>query len=121
MDCELGMTYPTDVQITTFDEAVDYMIDLIGSDFKKALTLASHILEDPHSYSGPQATMAAMKLAVHRTRIGVAVQHWKQESARTKKPHDRLIKDSLMVMYDSLLEMINTLKAHSKYEREVIT
>lgn len=113
------MAYP-DVNITTVDEAIDYIIDLIGSDFKKSLTLAGHILENPHQYSGAQATVAAMKLAAHRTRIGVASQHWKQESVRTKKPHDRLIKDSLQVLYDSILEMINTLKAHSRYEREVV-
>lgn len=111
--------YP-EVKIETFDEAVDYIIDVIGSDYKKALTLANHILENPTDYSGAQATMAAMKLAAHRVKIGLAAQHWKQEATRTKKPHDRLIKDALMVMYDGLLELINTLKAHSRYEREVV-
>lgn len=111
--------YP-DVSITTFDDAVDYIIDMIGSDFQKALTIANGILNDPSQYSGAQATMAAMKLAAQRTKIGLAAQHWKQEATRTKKPHDRLIKDSLMVLYDSLLELINTLKAAARFEREVV-
>lgn len=109
-----------DWTITEFDDAIDYVIELIGSNFKKALEQTNAILEDPQSFTGAQASMAAMKLAAHRTKVGVVAQHWKLKSANTKKPHDRLIKDSLLVLYDGLLELINTLKAVARYEREVV-
>lgn len=108
-----------EVKIESFDQAVEYAMDLIGSDFEKSLRLANTILDDPSQYTGPQAGMAAQKLAIHRYKIGVAAQHWKIEAAKTKKMSDRLIKDSLMVAFTALEEVINTLKLTARSDINV--
>jgi hypothetical protein len=105
--------------ITTFDDAIEYILDLIGSEFEKAINLTNKILENPSDYTGPQAAMSAIKMAGYRMKIGVAAQLWKQRSTNTKKPQDRLIKDALMVMYDGLSEVINTLKLVARHEHEL--
>src|ERR1051325_11525661 len=90
-----------------FDEVLDYIADAIGSDFAKSVNLAQDMIDNPTDYSGPQASLAAIKLAAYRTKIGVVVQYYKQKSTETKKPSDRLTKDALMVIYDALQELIN--------------
>lgn len=109
------------MEIETFDQAIDYAMDLIGSEFEKSLRLCNSILDDPGSYTGPQAAMAAQKLAVHRYKIGVAAQHWKIEATKTKKLSDRLIKDSLMVAFTALEEVINTLKLTARSDINIAT
>lgn len=109
------------MEIETFDDAVEYAMELIGSDFEKSLRLANSIIEDASNYTGPQAAMTAQKLAVHRYKIGVAAQHWKIEAAKTKKLSDRLIKDSLMVAFTALEEVINTLKLTARSDINVAT
>lgn len=107
-------------EIETFDEALDYIAEEIGSSFEKAIQLANMILEDPDQYTGAQAAIAAVKLAAHRTNIGLVRQYWKKRAAETKKPQDRLINDALHALWEGLLELINTLKHVARYEREVI-
>lgn len=107
-------------QITDFDGAMDYISEMIGSDFDRAIRLTNAIIADPTNYTGPQASMAAIKLAAYRVKVGEVAQQYKQISTATKKPTDRLIKDALMCLYDGLLELINCLKAAARNEREVI-
>jgi hypothetical protein len=114
------MSEPFRWDIHNFDEAVEYAADMVGSQFKKAVYLAQEIAETPEQFTGPQAAMAAMKLAAYRTRISAAAQYWKMQYTQTKKPHDRLIKDSMLCMYDSLQELINCLKLVSRMEKDII-
>jgi hypothetical protein len=107
--------------ITNFDDAVTYISDMIGSDFQKAIELTSLILEDPSKYTGQQASAAAVKLSIYRLMIGQASQYWKRKETDVKHPHNRLMKDAYHVMYESLLEVINCLKAAARNEREIVT
>ena len=109
-----------DLKIESFEEAIDYAVEMVGSDFEKAVSLTAAIIANPEQYTGPQATISAVKMATYRSRIGLAAQYWKIKSAQTKRLDDRLIKDSLMVMYDSLLEVINVLKITGKHEHEIV-
>lgn len=109
-----------DLKLETFDEAVEYVMDMIGSNFEKALSLGNAILEDPSSYTGPQAAITAIKLANHRYKIGIAAQYWKLKSAQTKSLQDRLIKDCLMATFSGLEEVINTLKIVARHEHELV-
>lgn len=111
---------PFNYQIKDFDGAMEYISEMIGSDFDRAIRLTNAIIENPTGYTGPQASMAAIKLAAYRVKIGEVAQSYKQISTATKKPTDRLIKDALLCLYDGLLELINCLKAAARNEREVI-
>jgi hypothetical protein len=103
-----------------FDEIVEYVAEMVGKEFMRTVQIANDIIENPSEYAGIQASITAIKLASHRTKIGVAAQYFKMKSAETKKPHDRLTKDALMVMYTSLEEMINTLKLSARIEKDMI-
>jgi hypothetical protein len=105
--------------ITTFDEAVEYSVDLIGKEFEKAIALTNAILENPGDYTGPQAAVSAIKMAGYRLKIGQAAQHWKNKCVGGSNRQDKLIKDALMCMYDSLVEVINTLKLTARHEHEM--
>lgn len=107
-------------QLTDFDEIVEYVAEMVGKEFMRTVQIANDIIDEPTEYSGIQASITAIKLASHRTKIGVAAQYFKMKSAETKKPHDRLTKDALMVMYTSLEEMINTLKLSARIEKDMI-
>lgn len=107
-------------QIETFEDAVEYIEGMIGKDFEKTMDLVSAILENPSNYTGPQAAVAAIKVSGYRTRLGLQAQHWKLKSAKTKKSQDRLVKDALMVLYDALTEVINTLKLTARHEHELV-
>lgn len=109
------------IEITNFDDAVDYAMELIGSDFEASLKLANAILADPSSYTGPQAAATAQKMAAHRYKIGVVAQQWKIKSSQTKRMQDRLVKDSLMVAYDAIEEIINTLKLAARADMLLAT
>lgn len=115
------MVVASQFEVKTFDEAVEYISDLIGSDFDKAIQQTNAIIADPSGHTGPQAVVTAAKLAAYRVKVGIVAQQWKQTSTNTKKPQDRLIKDALMCLYDGLLELINCLKAVARNEREVLT
>lgn len=106
--------------ITDFDSAVEYVADMVGGDFNKAIQLTNAIINSPSEYTGPQALMTALKLSAYRVKVGSAAQYAKLNSVQTKKPQDRLVKDALMCLYDGLLELINCLKAIARNEREVI-
>lgn len=109
------------LDIETFDDAIDYTIELIGADYEKAIKLANSILEDPNSFmTGPAAAITAIKLAIYRQKIGSAAQYWKIKSSNTKKLDDRLVKDSLIVMFTSLEEVINTLKIVARHDHEMV-
>jgi hypothetical protein len=105
--------------IESFDDALDYVVEMVGAEFERSIALANSILEEPSKFTGPQAAITAIKLANQRYKIGVAAQYWKIKSAQTKKLDDRLIKDALMVAYDALTEMINTLKLTARHEHEL--
>lgn len=107
------------LDIEDFDHAIDYISEMIGSSFQKTIALAEEIIENPSNFTGPQAKITAIKLASHRYKIGVAAQQWKIKSAQTKKLSDRLIKDALMVSYDALLEVINTLKLEARHDHDL--
>jgi len=111
---------PLDMQIETFDDAIEYVMDLIGSEFEKSLGLANSILENPSDYTGPQAAITAIKLSTHRYKIGIAAQYWKIKSAQTKTLPDRLVKDCLMSAFTGLEEVINTLKIVARHEHELV-
>lgn len=106
--------------IETFDDACEYIVSMLDPKFEKSLDLVNLILANPEQYTGVQAGFAAIKIAGYRTWIGLQAQHWKLRAAQTKKLQDRLVKDSLMVMYDSLIEVINTLKLVSRQEAELV-
>lgn len=112
---------PFNYEIDDFDGAIEYISDMIGSDFDKAIKLTNAILANPEQHTGPQALITAVRLSGFRVKVGVAAQKAKLQSAHTKKPTDRLVKDALMVLYDGLLELINCLKAVARNEREVLT
>lgn len=109
-----------DWEIKTPEDAIEYIVGLIGADFEKALGLSTKILETPTDYTGPQAAMAAIKMSNYRFKIGQAAQYWKIKSAQSKNLQDRLIKDSLMAAYDALQEVINTLKLVARHEHELV-
>jgi hypothetical protein len=67
--------------LSDFDEVVEYVADLVGSDFKRAVLVAQDITENPSEYSGVQASMTAIKLASYRVRIGVEGSYYKLRSA----------------------------------------
>lgn len=102
--------------IQTFDDAVEYIADMIGSDFYKAYALANAILENPSEYTGIQANVTAIKLSVIRYKVGLASQLWKKRSTHTKRMQDSLIKDALMATYAGLEEVINTLKLSARQD-----
>jgi hypothetical protein len=106
------------IDIETFEDAVDYLIDEIGAEYGKALALSNKILEDPQAYSGPQAAIAAIRLANFRYKIGQAAQYWKNKSVGGTNRVDKLKKDALMASYDGLVEVINTLKLVARHEHE---
>lgn len=106
--------------IKTFDEAIEYVADFIGSDFRKSIDRAMLIADDPNHFTGPVAAVEARRLAAYRVSIGIAAQEWKLKSANSKRPQDRLVKDALMCLYDSLLELINCLKVGVRMERDII-
>lgn len=112
--------YSHNFDLTSFDDVIEYTMDMIGSNFEQALMLANAIIDDPASYTGPQAAMAAIKMATYRLKIGQAAQYWKIKSAKTKKLQDRLVKDSLMTAYDGILEIINTLKITARHDHELV-
>jgi hypothetical protein len=105
-----------EVKIETIDDAIDYIVDIVGSDFERAFKLANSILDDPGGFTGPQSVVLAKKLAVYRYKLGIAAQWWKQEATRTKKQSDRLIKDALMTACSYLEEVINTLKLEARQD-----
>lgn len=108
------------LDITTFEDACDYTVDMIGADFEKAVQIAEKILSDTDDYmNGPAAAKTAIRLAGYRAKIGLAAQYWKLKSSNTKKHEDRLVKDALMVMYASLEEVINTLKIVARHDHEL--
>lgn len=106
--------------IETFDDALEYTMDLIGAEFDKALQLSNAIIAKPSDYTGPQAAMSAIKMSTYRYKIGLAAQYWKIKSSQTKKLQDRLVKDSLMCAYDGLSEVINTLKITARHDHELV-
>lgn len=109
-----------DFKIESFQDSVDYIVDSIGAEFEKAVLLAQAIAEKPGDYTGPQAAVTALRLAAHRTKIGLAMEYQKRKATETKKPHDRLKNDALHILYDSLLELINCLKVAVRTERDMI-
>jgi hypothetical protein len=106
--------------INTFDEAVEYLIDMIGSEFEKSLRMANTIIENPGDFTGPQAAVTAIKLANQRYKIGMAAQYWKNKSVGSSNRQDKLVKDALMTAYDALVEVINTLKLVARHEHELV-
>jgi hypothetical protein len=110
-----------DFQVEEFDEAVDYIISMIGSDFEKSVALAGLITENPQDYTGPQALRSAVRLSAYRYKIGLAAQFWKIKSAETKLKKDRLVKDALMLAYDALGEVINTLKLAARHDHDMVS
>lgn len=103
-----------------YDDVIDYVTDLVNStNFTRTLELAQAILDEPDQYTGPQAAVTAIKLATHRLKIGIAAQQAKITSAQTKKLEDRLSKDALMVAYDAMGEIINTLKLTARHDHEL--
>lgn len=109
-----------DLNIDTFDGAVEYLMDMIGDEFEKTLQTANSIVADPSDYTGPQAAITAIKLATQRYKIGVAAQYWKNKSVGSSNRQDKLIKDALMTAYDALVEVINTLKLVARHEHELV-
>lgn len=107
------------LEFDSFEEAVEYVMDLVGGEFEKSLQLSQAILANPDQYTGPQAAIAAIKLSNHRYHIGVKAQLAKIKSAQTKNLQDRLVKDALMVGYDALGEMINTLKLTARHDHDL--
>lgn len=103
-----------------FEEIIEYVAEQVGGDFKKAVSLANDMLENPSSYTGFEASMAARRLAAYRVKLGIEGSYLKLKTPQTKRPLDRLTKDAVLVMYDSLLELINCLKAQAKYEKETV-
>lgn len=99
-----------DLSIDTFDDAIEYVVDMIGSEFQKSLEQANVILDNPGDFTGPQAAITAIRLANQRYKIGIAAQYWKNKSVGSQKRQDKLVKDALMTAYSGLEEVINTLK-----------
>lgn len=114
------MSTGIDLTIEDFEQAIEYIMDQIGSDFDQALRLANGIIAAPNDYTGPQAAQAAVAMAQYRYRIGVAAQYWKVKSAQTKKLQDRLVKDALMSAFTGLEEVINTLKIVARYDYNIV-
>jgi hypothetical protein len=108
------------MNLKSFDDVLLYVETLVGGDFAEAMQLASQIIQNPLHYTGPQAGMMAMRLAVHRYRIGVAAQYWKYQSSQTKKPEERITRDALMAAFAGLEEVIMTLKLISKSEMGIL-
>lgn len=106
-------------EIDNFDDAVDYVISMIGSDFERSLKIAEAVLEDPGHYTGRQAARAAVELSAHRYKIGVAAQFWKKRSVQTKKDTDRMVKDALMMAYDAIKDVVDALKKVSTLDYEL--
>lgn len=107
------------LDINTFEEAVEYLTDMIGDQFEKSLRTANSIIDDPSSYTGPKAAVTAVQLSVQRYKIGEAAQYWKNKSVGSSNRQDKLIKDALMTAYDALVEVINTLKLVARHEHEL--
>lgn len=106
--------------LTEFEEIVEYVAEMVGSDFMKVINLANDFLENPSEYTGVQAAMLASKISFYRTRIGVMGSYMKYKSSQTKKPSDRMTKDALLTIYDALVENINTLKLLARHEKEMV-
>lgn len=115
------MTEGFDMEIETMDEAVDYAIGLIGTEFEKTLQTANSINENPQDYSGSQAAMTAAKLAAWRYKIGIQAEYWKIKAAQTKRLDHRYVKSSLVVAYGALEEIINTLKLNARQDIQIAT
>lgn len=103
-------------EIDNFDDAVDYVVSMIGSEFEQSYRLANAIIANPGDYTGPQAGITAQKLAAQRYKIGLAAQYWKQKGGTGAKPHDRMIKNALHLAYQALEEVINTLKLTARQD-----
>ncbi len=114
------MTPDLNLSLYSWQDVIDTVAETVGDGFLKVIALTQKILDNPEEYTGPQAAMAAIKLAAYRTQIGVVGQYYKLKSANTKIPHDRLIKDALLAMFTSLEEQINTLKLVARHDREIL-
>lgn len=106
-------------EIDTFDDAIDYVISMIGSNFERSLQIAEAVLENPGDYTGRQAATAAVQLSVHRYKIGVAAQYWKKRSTASKRDIDRMVKDALMLSYDATKDIVDALKKVSTLDNEL--
>jgi len=105
---------------TDFQDVIDYVAGQIGDQFKNAVLLAQAIVEDPGSFTGPQAASSALKLSVYRLLIGTNAEYYKIRATKTQKYTDRLTKGALIVMYDALEEVINCLKLMSRLEASAL-
>lgn len=102
--------------LSDFDEIVEYVAGGVGDTFIRVVTIAQDIIDNPTEYHGQQASMTAVKLAAYRTKIGTLASYYKIKTPETKRPSDRLTKDALLTMYNSLEELINTLKIQARQE-----
>lgn len=106
-------------EIDNFDDAVDYVVSMIGSEFEQTLRMANAIIDDPGQYSGPQASAAALKLSAQRYKIGLAAQFWKVRGGGSASNVDKMIKNALHLAYQALEEVINTLKITAKQDHSL--
>lgn len=107
--------------ISNFDDAIDYVVSMVGSDFEETMKIANDIIENPENYTGPKAAATAQMLAAHRYKIGVAAQYWKGKAAikdgGTKQ--DQMIKNALHLGWEAIEEVINTLKITARYDHQL--
>lgn len=106
-------------EIDNFDDAVDYVVSMIGSDFEQSFSLANAIIANPSNYTGHQASITAQRLAAQRYKIGLAAQYWKQKGGAGANAHNKMIKNALHLAYQALEEVINTLKITARQDNSL--
>jgi len=82
-------------------------------EFNACMAIVQKILDSPSAMMGSEALVAAAKLAALRTKIGARAQYYKTSD---KSIIQRRRKDILMLMYDALQEVINTMKLLGRME-----
>ena len=101
-------------------DALDYIASLMGREFERAVNLTNKIIEDPTHYTGIQALGAAQRLSNFRFKIGAEAEKYKQLAQKSPTPPNKLIKGTLIMAYNAIEEMIMTLKALGRYEKDVV-
>ena len=94
-------------------EAVVAELCIAVPELREIWNFIEGLILDPERFNGPRASVEATRLAALRVKIGLM-----KVAAKQNPGGSRVIKDGGFDLYDSLLELINTLKAMAKYDAE---
>lgn len=104
-------------EVTERSMTLQLVKDAMGNEaeeFIAVMNVIQDIIDHPERYHGPAAIKYATLLAAYRTKISLKAQWYK--TSGDKSIEARRKKDTLMSMYASLEENINTLKLSGRLD-----